>query len=65
MFVYAVIYRDSFEAVYDEETFKYKYKEYLDKDEKYWKSLYDVGRIKLNTGMNDESSHWVYPEDMK
>jgi hypothetical protein len=66
MFVYVVLYRDSFESVYDEKYFKEIYKEYVDENEKFWKPLIDVVKVKLNlNGSYFDNLIWIFPADIK
>ena len=62
MYIYVVMFDDSLDAVYSENMFKDIYKEFLNKDGKFWKSLVDIAKVRLDS-RND--FHWIFPEDMK
>ena len=66
MYVYVVLYRESFNAVYDEDNFKQFYKQYADEGGKFWNPLIDVIRAELNNNGDDsDNSNFIFLKDMQ
>ena len=52
------------DSIYDEETFKKVYVNYLGKSKNYWDRAYDVHSYKLNKSYEENGISYISPEDI-